>query len=139
MFSFGGKKLGISFFRKFETLSNTSSFLSIFFGSQGGQWTAKGALCKDQSLKHKVSYNEKSLNIHVSWQYFVKGNVISSKRNQETIVTNVWVVAFFNDKIEEKHMYTYRHLNLLIKYKMKNLKRDICCIVRKISRGCKKK
>ena len=33
-----GKKLGISFFfRKFEAVSNTSSFLSTFFGSQGGQ------------------------------------------------------------------------------------------------------
>ena len=103
-----------------------------------GNEQQKGNFVTDWSLKQKVSYNEKSLNIDVSWQCFVKGNVISSKRNQETIVTNVWVVAFFNDKIEEKHMYTYRHLNLLIKYKMKNLKRDICYIVRKISRGCKK-
>ena len=132
------------FFRKFEALSNTSSFLSIFFGSREGNEQQKGYFVTDWSLKQKVSYKEGSLNIHVSWQRFVKGNVIRSKRNQETIVTNVRVFAFFNDKtisfkgIEEKHMYKNRHLNLLIKYKMKNLKRDICYIVRKISRGCKK-
>ena len=44
---------------KFKAISNTPSFLSIFFGSRGGQLTAKGALT-DWSLKQKVSYNEKS-------------------------------------------------------------------------------
>ena len=109
-----------------------------------GNEQQKGNFVTDWSLKQRFSYNEKSLNIHVSWQCFGKGNVISSKRNQETIVTNVWVFAFFSDKtinfkgIEEKHIYTYDHLNLWIKYKMKSLKRDICCIVWEISLGCKK-
>ena len=83
-----------------------------------GNEQQKGYFVTDSSLKQRVSYNEKSLNVHVSWQCFGKGNVISSKRNQETIVTNVWVFAFFSDKtinfkgIEEKHIYTYDHLNL---------------------------
>ena len=113
-----GKKLGISFFSEIWGSQQYLILFVDFLWIPGRAVNSKRgtSFLTDWSLKLKASYNEISHNIQVSWQCFVKGNVINSKRNQETIVTNVWVFAFFNDKtinfngMEEKH--TYRYLNI---------------------------
>ena len=64
-----GKKF---FFLKFKAVSNIPSFLSILFGSQGGQWTAKGALRSSQiGLLNKRTTTTRRVPL-ISWQYFGK-------------------------------------------------------------------
>ena len=81
------------FFLKFKAVSNIPSFLSIFFESQGGQWTAKGALRSSQIglLNKRTATTTRYLgNILVKW------NVINSKRNQEIVTKTVWVLPFYD-------------------------------------------
>ena len=60
------------FFLKFKAVSNTPSFLSIFFGSQGGQWTAKEALRSSQfGLLNKRTATRRTV-LLIPWQYFGK-------------------------------------------------------------------
>ena len=60
------------FFLKFKAVSNTPSSLSIFFGSQGGQSTAQGALRSSQiGLLNKWSATTRR-DLIISWQYFGK-------------------------------------------------------------------
>ena len=69
----------------------------------------RGTSSKIGLLNEKVSYNEKSpYNFTYLGNILVKENVINSKRNQEIVVTIIWLFAFFDDKtinfkgIEEK-------------------------------------
>ena len=60
------------FFLKFKAVSNTPSFLSIFFGSQGGQWTAKRVLRSSQiGLLNKRTATTTRV-LLIPWQYFGK-------------------------------------------------------------------
>ena len=60
------------FFLKFKAVSNIPSFLSIFFESQGGQWTAKGALRSSQiGLLNKRTGTTTRV-LLICWQYFSK-------------------------------------------------------------------
>ena len=97
------------FFLKFKAVSNTPSFLSIFFGSQGGQWTAKAALCSSQiGLLNERSATTRKVLI-ISWQYFGKTKCYQQQEGSRNCCKNcLGVLAFYDHKtinfkgIEEK-------------------------------------
>ena len=83
--------------------------LSIFLGSQGGQWTAKGALCSSQiGLLDKRSATTRKVLI-ISWQYFGKTKCYQQQEGSRNCCKNcLGVLAFYDHKtfnfkgVEEK-------------------------------------
>ena len=83
--------------------------LLILFGSQGGQWTAKGALCSSQiGLLNKRSATTRKVLI-ISWQYFGKTKCYQQQEGSRNCCKNcLGLLAFYDHKtfnfkgIEEK-------------------------------------
>ena len=94
---------------KFKAVSNTPSFLSIFFGSRGGQLTAKGALRLSQiGLLNKRSATTRRV-LLIPWQNFGKTKCYQQQEESRNCCNNsVWVLSFYDDKtinfkgVEEK-------------------------------------
>ena len=132
------------FFLKFKAVSNIPSFLSIFFESQGGQWTAKGALRSLQiGLLNKRTATTTRV-LLIPWQYFGTTKCYQQQKESRNCCKTVWLLPFYDYNtinvkgIEVIFTDIAIWIIMWIKYKMKSHKREICCIVRKISRGCKK-
>ena len=82
------------FFLKFKAVSNIPSFLSIFFESQGGQWTAKGALRSSQIglLNKRTATTTRFLLI--PWQYFGKMKFYQQQEESRNCYKNCLGTSF---------------------------------------------
>ena len=73
---------------KFKAVSNTPSFLSIFFGSRGGQLTAKGALRLSQiGLLNKRSATTRRV-LLIPWQNFGKTKCYQQQEESRNCCNN---------------------------------------------------
>ena len=82
------------FFLKFKAVSNIPSFLSIFFESQGGQWTAKGALRSSQiGLLNKRPARTRRVPL-IPWQYFGKMKCYQQQEESRNCYKNCLGTSF---------------------------------------------
>ena len=73
---------------KFKAVNNTPSFLSIFFGSRGGQLAAKGPLRLSQiGLLNKRSATTRRV-LLIPWQYFGKTKCYQQQEESRNCCNN---------------------------------------------------